>query len=496
MRALRLRIVLPLLALVLIQPGSFVAASVKSASVFRVAAGKVDITPDPKAHTVWLAGYGPKGRKATGVLHPLYARAIVVSDGKKTVALVSMDSIGIFAQDVEDIRRRLGWTGGDHYLMVSAIHSHSAPDTLGLWGPLPGISGVDQRHYARVKDAVASLVRELAAHLQDARIVAARKDVDPRGLCRDDRDPVVIDPELEALRFESRSGKPIATVVRWSCHPVALGAANLEIAPDYPGPLCDRIESSGGGACVFFNGEIGGHLITDTDRSLGVERQREDTRRIGEKVAEIAIEALKRSPQRLADGPIDFESREVRVPVQNSRYLLALPSLAWGHRIYDAQGRRLGKGRLWYLMLRHLIAYPLPDRLEPWVDTEVAVMKLGPIKVLAIPGELLPELAIGGFDGRYRFGAPLVRPDNPNPPALAQAPKGPYLRQRMNAEYGLIIGLANDELGYIIPGYDFKVNPDRLMEPEPPGDHYEETNSIGPRATDIVFDAAAQLLSK
>jgi len=119
---------------------------------------------------------------------------------------------------------------------------------------------------------------------------------------------------------------------------------------------------------------------------------------------------------------------------------------------------------------------------------------VGPVRFLAIPGELLPELAVGGFDGRFRFGAPLVRPDNPDPPRLSGAPKGPYLRERMRSKYGLIIGLANDELGYIIPSYDFKYAPNRLMEPEPPGDHYEETNSIGPRAADIVIEAARELL--
>lgn len=461
---------------------------------FEVAAGKVDITPDPKQHSVWLAGYGPKGRKATGILHPLYARAIVVSDGKKIVALVSMDSIGIYAQDVQGIRDRLGWTGDARYVMVSAIHSHSAPDTLGLWGPVPAVSGVDQRYYDKVKDEVAGLIKNLSSHLQKARLIAAKRDINPRGLCRDDRDPVIIDPEMEVLRFESEWGKPIATVVRWSCHPVALGAANKEIAPDYPGPLCDKIESSGGGACVFFNGEIGGHLITDTDRSLGVEAQRKDTVRIGEKVADLAIDALRRYPESVEAGPVRFSARRIRVPVENSRYLLFLPSLAWSHKIFDVNGASVGLGRLWYLALRHLILFPLPERLRPWVESEVATISIGRVRVLAIPGELLPELAIGGFDGRYRFGWPLVRPDNPDPPRLVDAPKGPYLRERMKAKYGLIIGLANDELGYIIPSYDFKFKHNRFMEPEPPGDHYEETNSIGPRATDTIVKTADELL--
>jgi hypothetical protein len=49
-------------------------------------------------------------------------------------------------------------------------------------------------------------------------------------------------------------------------------------------------------------------------------------------------------------------------------------------------------------------------------------------------------------------------------------------------------------LGYLIPAYDFKVTPSLSMLPEPPGDHYEETNSIGRSATSIELKAARELL--
>ena len=43
----------------------------------------VDITPDVRADTpVWLAGYYP-GRAATGVHDPLYARCVVLRDGRE-----------------------------------------------------------------------------------------------------------------------------------------------------------------------------------------------------------------------------------------------------------------------------------------------------------------------------------------------------------------------------------------------------------------------------
>jgi hypothetical protein len=54
-----------------------------------------------------------------------------------------------------------------------------------------------------------------------------------------------------------------------------------------------------------------------------------------------------------------------------------------------------------------------------------------------------------------------------------------------------VIGLANDELGYILPAEDFKYpwNPFR------PGKHYEETNSIGKDVAPKVMDALHDIIA-
>ncbi len=59
----------------------------------------------------------------------------------------------------------------------------------------------------------------------------------------------------------------------------------------------------------------------------------------------------------------------------------------------------------------------------------------------------------------------------------------------------MIVGLANDELGYLIPGYDFKIRTSKTLLPRLPG-HYEETNSIGPAATALLTEAAGRLLKE
>ncbi len=487
------------------------------------AAGKVDITPDLKKESIWLAGYGAKGRRPEGVHDPLHARALVVSDGEKTAALVAVDVLGVFREEAEAIRRLLGWTGDKRYLFIAATHTHSGPDTVGLWGPLPGVSGVDERYRKRVREAVVSLVRDLSGRLERVELRAASAKVDPKGLCRDSRDPVVIDDELNALQLRaapaadlsaatpaggprsgSSSARVVATLVRWSCHPEVLGSKNRRVSADYAGELCSRVEERAGGACVFFSGSIGGLMTPDTDESGGVEGQYREMRRVGHELADKALAALSatalpRGREGIVAktgsgaGPLSFASRVVRVPVENSRYLLFLPSLAFGHRILDRDGVPLGRLKIFGIPLRHLLFFPLPEKARPWVETEVSRIRLGPVDMLGIPGELFPELAVGGFDGSRSFGHAFIKPDNPNPPGIERAPRGPYLRERLG-RHGWVVGLANDELGYLVPGYDFQAAPTRSMTPKPAGTHYEETNSIGPSATRIVLDAAEELL--
>ncbi|MBI5211103.1 MAG: hypothetical protein HY927_14120 [Elusimicrobia bacterium] len=450
------------------------------------AAGKVDITPVIGHHRVYLAGFGAKGRKAAGVHDPLYARILVLSDGKKTVAIVGLDLLGLFRNDVLDLRRLTRFQGEGRFLFVAATHHHAGPDTLGLWGPVPGASGVDRGYLRKVKEEVAAKVLELADRLEPARLRGAVRRVDPRGLCKDIRDPAVIDEDLGVLRFETPQGRPIATVVNWSCHPEVLGASNRLVTADYPGPLCGRVEERTGGACVFLAGSLGGLLTPDTKAGAG---DFYEAHRIGTKLADLALDAPTGAG---ADFPLDFRMETVNVPVENSRYLLFLPTLVAGHELNDGAGKPLPGGRAFTLAGLHALR-GLKTAELPWIDTEVSLLRIGPAAILGIPGEIFPELVVGGFQGQRTGGRSLTDPSNPDPPDLGKAPKGPYLKESMPGRLKLVAGLAGDEIGYIVPEYDFKVRRSLTLSPRLPGHHYEETNSLGKSATGIVLEAARRL---
>ncbi|MDD5304834.1 MAG: hypothetical protein PHS14_17190 [Elusimicrobia bacterium] len=453
------------------------------ARALEAAAAKVDITPDLKTEKVWLAGFGATGRRPTGVHDPLYARIVLLREGKKTVALVGLDLLGFYINDTRTLRA--GWEKGDpnRSLFVNATHTHSGPDTLGLWGPMIGRSGINRRYMARINARIEEALGLLESRLKPATASGGHGTLDPRGLCRDLRDPQVIDPNIGVLRLKGADGKAMATIVNWSCHPEVIGRENRLITADYPGPLCARVEEKTGGQCLFLNGVIGGLMSPDTQIENFYE-----TARIGAAVADAAL-ALKTEGGR----GLAYRFEKALVPVENSRYLLFLSALTAGHTLYAADGKPLAAWRAWPLSLRHLL-FGLPASLRPFVETEVSVLDIGPARLLGMPAEVFPELAIGGYDGRYSFGRPIVAPEGPER-NLKEAPKGPYLRDLIKAPVPMIVGLANDELGYLVPGYDFKIRSSKTMLPRFPG-HYEETNSIGPSATKILTEAAARLLKE
>jgi hypothetical protein len=104
----------------------------------------------------------------------------------------------------------------------------------------------------------------------------------------------------------------------------------------------------------------------------------------------------------------------------------------------------------------------LPNLLndDGTITTEANLLRIGQVLLFGVPGELFPELGLD-FKGQ-----------------MCDA----------GAEVAVVLGLTNDELGYILPR-DVFVYPENPFEP---GEHYEETMSMGPEAGPrlrTVFDA-------
>jgi hypothetical protein len=129
----------------------------------------------------------------------------------------------------------------------------------------------------------------------------------------------------------------------------------------------------------------------------------------------------------------------------------------------------------------------------PWITTEVSWIRIGRAQAVGLGGEPNPEIFHGGYDGSHTPAcaisaypldtASLSRPDNPNPPDLSRAPGPPYVFDHLeDADFPMAWGITNDMLGYLIPEYNYVLAHPGAYITEAPGDHYEETNSVGEHA--------------
>ncbi len=443
--------------------------SVEACAELQCAITRVDITPDlQKEGPVWLAGYG-WGRKATGVHDPLYATCVVLSDGTRRLALVTADVVGLQLPTVQQIRAQLPQFA---YVMVGSTHSHEGPDTIGIWGATPIQRGVHDGYLDRVVECIVDGIRKAEKQLESVRaLYGTARDA---ALLGDSRKPIVKDDVLRVVRFERLADGSLAgLLVQWNCHPEAMGPDNTQITADFPWATIARLQEQFACPIAYFTGAVGGLMAPPDDGIRGEQGQPlregdfEYARRYGEAVADLAAQAASES-QPIQLTPFSVASRSVAIPIANPLYrtasLIGLVRRPWV---------------LWTGDYRQ--TEPVKRMLAPndmAIATEVAYLRLGELSVGCIPGEIYPELVYGQYQEPVEAAA-----DFP------EAPLEKSVRELLPGDRWLLFGLANDEIGYIIPK--------RQWDQSAPFAYgrskaqYGEVNSCSPEVAPIVMQALA-----
>jgi len=180
----------------------------------RAGVAVVKITPDITQKT-FIAGYD-NNRVADSVHDDLYARALVLDDGKTRMAVVSCDLIGLSNWRIRRIREHVHDVPKEN-VTIACTHVHSGPDTLGLWGETGFKSGLDPAYMTRLETDVAGAVDQAAGKLQPVKLAVGTIQV-PDGFVYNSREPIQ-DKILTALRFTDGGGKTVATVINYGGHP-------------------------------------------------------------------------------------------------------------------------------------------------------------------------------------------------------------------------------------------------------------------------------------
>lgn len=149
------------------------------------------------------------------------------------------------------------------------------------------------------------------------------------------------------------------------------------------------------------------------------ERTHESSRQMGLKLASI-VKELGKTAQPPSTFKFSAEVRDLEIPLTNPRF----------KPMFSSGLRKLKRGR---------------------VLTDMTLVRLGEAQIVSLPGELLPEVSF-------------------------------EILEEMDGFPRVLVGLANDEMGYMLPPYDFR------------DDAYEETMSMGPATALMVRDAAIRMV--
>lgn len=463
----------------------------------------VTIYGDPQSAGKWdgvwaNAGFG--SRCTLGAQDDTWARAIVIEAGGKTVAMVSLDVVGLFNIEVRRARRELRVRYPQmpiDELVVSSTHTHEGVDTMGFWGQLYlSIDGKFPTYQAFIRSQIVDAVHDAWLSRQHARMRFART-VHTVGV-RDSRPPHIIDPYLYAAEFVADDDTTIGTLVNWSNHPEAQASGNPYVSSDFPHGARAQLEADLGGTAIYFSGSVGG-LMTPLGVDIpgyGSDVSWERTYEVGRLVARAAEAALDGTDAAAIRSDLieittlDVERREFYMTVDNALLralnvegIFDIPTYTGG----ESWGREVERRPGVYMH------YDGSD-----LQTEMVAVRFGPALFLSVPGELSPELEIGWPD-----------PSNPRPDcpeANTGRPLEPPIATSFEHPFQFILGLGQDELGYVIPGYDFWVTsvpeaqgrgviPVGGLEAEDPcGEgHYEETVSGGSTFAPWVTCVAREL---
>jgi hypothetical protein len=346
--------------------------------MLKAGAAIVDVTPPAG---LAMAGFAARTRPALGAHDPLTVRALAIGD----TAIVVADIVGLDPGMSARVRARCPLPA--ERVVVSALHTHGGPVvSAGRTGGNP-----DPAYVERLEDACVEAVRRAIADARPAELLVCAGP-DPQVARNRRHAGGTVDPSLPVLLVRGMDGGTIAIVASYACHPVVLGPDNNLWTADYPHFVRLGLERAYPGAvAVFLTGCCGdansGHsayaslsLAGSPDRTFAA------AERIGTRIVD-SLSAAEFAPvgEDIAVGNADvmlsLEWREGRPPSKLAEQ--------WRAQVAAEPEKAALLG--YWIRWAETIADLHP---KPWVG-RVTVMFWGSVPIVALPGEIFAETALG-----------------------------------------------------------------------------------------------------
>lgn len=195
-------------------------------------------------YPVTVGGYGPWRPTATSSTVPLFARATVIDVGGQRLAIVSLETVLVSDSVVAAIRATQPFA-----VWVTATHTHTGPGNSD-----PRLAAQVAAFGCYRPDVEAALVVAARQALEGATAaVAPAVMVVAHGthdLTRS-RSGAETDTRLTRVRFESPQGVAIAQWLMLAAHPTLASRSTTQLDPDYPGHLSRHFETDAGVTLVL-----------------------------------------------------------------------------------------------------------------------------------------------------------------------------------------------------------------------------------------------------
>ncbi len=240
--------------------------SANSQTALRAGVARVDITP-PLGVDMW--GYFDRSGPSNGKLDPLFARVLVLDDGRQSVAVITLDLGRSFGPpQIAWLRDKARRQHAVAEIMLIASHTHSGPVIDDSYDD--GVPEWEQRALEKIADSIGEAVSKLkAARIgvgfgqatlgHNRRVVQSDGSVKMLWRNSTGQQTGMIDPTVGVIRVDDANGTPMAILVNYACHPVIFGPDNLRYSADYPGAMAKLVESSFDNKpiCFFLQGAPG-----------------------------------------------------------------------------------------------------------------------------------------------------------------------------------------------------------------------------------------------
>ena len=269
-----------------------------------------------------MSGYANRNHPSTGVVHPLWAKALAIEGAGGRVVIVTTDLIGL----PEDVSRQIATRAQRQFglqrarLVLNSSHTHTGPV---VWAGLVTMFDLPPDEERKLRDYAAQLVDDLVAvigqaigDLSPAEIAYGfgkadfavnRREPTPRGVRIGVNPNGPTDHEVPVLTVTGPGGKMRAVLFAYACHNTTLTGDFYQLSGDYAGFAEAKLEEEHRGATAMFLQLCGGDQNPQPRNTL------ELAERHGREMAAAVDTVLGGTLHRLT-GPLRVSYQETRLP--------------------------------------------------------------------------------------------------------------------------------------------------------------------------------------